>query len=217
MNSRVALTAAALAAGLAVGLALAGCGGSSKSSSSASASTTGSTTISDHSSPPPSTTGPVSHTAPAPAATLARGFHLTSPVVRQNGPIPRRYTCDGADISLPLRFSGVPRATRELVLIMRDPDAPSGNFVHWALAGIPPRTTALQAGGVPGQIIPGRNSLGSLGYRGPCPPHGSHAHHYVITLNALSGRSSLRPGFTADQLQTAAIGVATLVGTYRRG
>ena len=136
--------------------------------------------------------------------------------MRQNGAIPARYTCDGAGISLPLRFSGVPRATRELVLIMRDPDAPSGNFVHWALAGIPPRTTALQAGGVPGQIIPGRNSFGGLGYRGPCPPHGSHAHHYVITLNALAGRSDLKPGFSADQLQTAAIGVATLVGTYRR-
>jgi Raf kinase inhibitor-like YbhB/YbcL family protein len=199
------------------GLALAACGGGGGASSSSTSSTASSTTISDHTAPLTTSTGRNANTAPAPAVRLARGFHLTSPAFRQNGAIPKRYTCDGANVSLPLRFSGVPRGTRELVLIMRDPDAPSGNFVHWALAGIPAGTTALQTGGVPGQIIPGRNTFGSLGYRGPCPPRGSQAHHYVITLNALGARSGLKPGFTADQLQTAAIGVATLVGTYRRG
>lgn len=200
----------------ALAVALGGCGGaSSKSASGASSSTTSvssgasATTASDL-----AKSRSTSQTAAGP--TLARGFHLTSPAFRPGAAIPSQYTCDGGDISLPLRFSGVPPQAKELVLLMRDPDAPSGNFVHWALAGISPSTTQLQAGGVPGQVVPGRNSFGRLGYKGPCPPRGDKSHHYVITLNALGGRSGLTPGFTADQLQTAAVGIATLIGTYRR-
>jgi Raf kinase inhibitor-like YbhB/YbcL family protein len=203
-------------------VALAGCGGGGSSTSASGGASSGTATATA-TQPTPSGGSQTSHsdasptnTTPAPVATLARGFHLSSPAFHSDGPIPRRYTCDGPDLSPPLRISGVPARTRELVLLMRDPNAPSGNFVHWALAGISPRTTQLRAGGVPGQIIPGRNSFGSLGYRGPCPPRGEEAHHYVITLNALSGPSALKPGFTADQLQTAAVGIATLTGTYRR-
>src|SRR5690242_13206742 len=115
---------AALAA--ATGIALVGCGGGGgggASSTSSSAAVT-STTISDHATPTTTSAGPVPNTTVAPAVRLARGFRLTSPAFRQNGPIPKRYTCDGTGVSPPLRFSGIPRATRELVLIMRDPDAP---------------------------------------------------------------------------------------------
>jgi Raf kinase inhibitor-like YbhB/YbcL family protein len=109
----------------------------------------------------------------------------------------------------------VPKGAKELVLVMRDPDAPGGDFIHWAVAGIPPATTGFPAGGVPGLVAPGQNSFGSLGYRGPCPPKGN-AHHYVITLSALAAPSGLKPGFTADQLHTQALGIATLIGTYAR-
>jgi Raf kinase inhibitor-like YbhB/YbcL family protein len=102
------------------------------------------------------------------------------------------------------------------VLVVRDPDAPGGGFVHWAVAGINPATTSFPAGGVSGQITPGRNSFGSLGYRGPCPPTGASAHHYVFTLSALASASGLRTGFSPDQLQTQALGIATLTGTYAR-
>jgi Raf kinase inhibitor-like YbhB/YbcL family protein len=98
---------------------------------------------------------------------------------------------------------------------MRDPDAPGGDFVHWAVAGISPRTAGFPSGGVPGLITPGRNSFGSLGYRGPCPPQGA-THHYVITLTALSAASGLRPGFSADQLRAPTVATATLTGTYGR-
>ncbi len=126
------------------------------------------------------------------------------------------YTCDGRQTSLPLRWTGVPHGATELVLVMRDPDAPGGPFVHWALAGITPATTGFPAGGVSGQVIPGRNSTGSLGYTGPCPPAGSPAHHYVLTLSALAAPSGLKPGFSPDQLQAQALGIATLIGTYAR-
>jgi Raf kinase inhibitor-like YbhB/YbcL family protein len=158
-----------------------------------------------------------STTGVAPTSTTATNsaFHLTSTAFAPGGPIPRAYTCNGPDVSLPLRWSGVPRGTRELVLIMRDPDAPGGNFIHWAVAGIAPGASGVAAGRAAALGTAGRNGFGTVGYRGPCPPAGP-AHHYVITLSALSGRSDLAAGFTAGQLRTAALGVATLVGTYGR-
>jgi Raf kinase inhibitor-like YbhB/YbcL family protein len=216
-------TAAALAA-----ILIAGCGGSSSSSGATSSrtnqsatstpaavtqSTTSATTASSSSSlstPGTSTTSTFSTTA-----TLAHGFHLTSPAFAAGGAIPAAYTCDGTDVSPPLQITGIPPGTRELVLVMRDPDSP-GAFVHWALAGIPPTTTSLPSGGVPGLVAPGRNSFGTLGYRGPCPPHGASPHHYVLTVSALSAPSGLRAGFSADQLSSAATGISTLIGTYAR-
>jgi hypothetical protein len=171
-----------------LGVALSGCGGSAQSRS------TGA-------SPPP--------------VRLVGSLRLTSPAFTAGAAIPRIYTCDGRDISIPLRFAGIPRATRELVLVMRDPDAPTADFVHWAIAGIAPATRGFAQGGVPGLIVPGRNSYGSIGYRGPCPPPG-RAHHYVLTLSALPTASGLKPGFSADQLRTSALAIATLIGTYGR-
>lgn len=183
-----------LAASLLVLSALAGCGGSGT----------------------PSRSSPISTSSGPPPVRLVGSLRLASPAFSAGAAIPRSYSCDGTDISIPLRISGVPRAARELVLVMRDPDAPSGDFVHWALAGIPPSTTGLAAGGVPGLVIPGRNSYGTLGYKGPCPPPG-RTHHYVLTLSALSAPSGLKPGFSADQLRSPAVAIATLIGTYRRG
>ena len=180
--------------------------GSSSSSSTATTSTATSSTST-------STPG-----APSPSggAGLAPGFGLSSTAFKAGGAIPSQYTCDGQDISPPLRWSGVPAGAKELVLVIRDPDAPTGNFVHWAVAGIAPGTSGFPAGGVNGQIIPGKNSFASLGYRGPCPPTGAKAHNYVFTLSALATPSGLHPGFSADQLQSRALGIATLTGTYAR-
>jgi Raf kinase inhibitor-like YbhB/YbcL family protein len=152
---------------------------------------------------------------PAPAVQLAGSLRLNSPAFGQNGSIPRIFTCDGGDVSPPLRWTGVPAGARELVLVMRDPDAPGGGFIHWALAGIPPGARAFREAGVSGHVIPGRNSFGGLGYRGPCPP-GGKAHHYVLTLSALSAPSGLRSGWTTEQLRVGAVAIATLVGTYAR-
>jgi Raf kinase inhibitor-like YbhB/YbcL family protein len=199
----------------AIAIAIAGCGGSTSASSTThSTSSASATSISSA-----ATANAATATPPAgvrPGARLASGFHLSSPAFRAGGAIPRAYTCDGRGSSLPLRWTGAPRGAKELVLVMRDPDAPGGTLVHWAVAGIPPTTRGFPAGGVTGQIIPGRGSFGSLEYRGPCPPRGARAHHYVLTLVALSGRSGLRPGFTPDQLQARALAIATLIGTYAR-
>jgi Raf kinase inhibitor-like YbhB/YbcL family protein len=158
-------------------------------------------------------------TTPSPsggAGLTGSGFALSSPAFAAGGSIPSQYTCDGEDVSPPLQWSGVPAGTKELVLVIRDPGAARGTFVHWALAGIRPSTTGFPAGGVVGQVVPGRNSFGKLGYGGPCPPAGDQPHHYVFTLSALANPSGLSSGFSAEQLNGQALGTATLVGTYGR-
>lgn len=229
-------SAGAIVAVAAAVLAIAGCGSSSgttsaPSTAAATTSTTATTsaTATVASSTPTATTTSSTTTASSLSTTSttsasststataqpAAAFTLSSPAFPAGGAIPSTYTCDGSGSSLPLSWSGVPADTKELVLVMRDPDAPGGTYVHWAVAGIDPTTTGFAAGGVSGMVIPGRNSAGTLGYTGPCPPQGA-PHHYVITLSALGSSSGLQPGFSADQLQASALGIATLVGTYSR-
>ena len=190
----------ARALALALGLLLAGCGGGSHSSS--------------------STAGPRSQSVtstPPPVARPGTSLQLGSPAFSSGVTIPRQYTCDGQDVSPPVSWSGVPRGTRELVLLMRDPDAPGGPFTHWALAGVGPSTRSLSAGQSPPGAIEGRNGFGTLGYRGPCPPRGARAHRYVLTLSALARRVRPKPGFSSNALGAVpAIASAALVGTYGR-
>lgn len=149
---------------------------------------------------------------------------LASPAFAPGGQIPSEYTCDGADLSPPLTWSGVPDGTKSLVLVIEDPDAPSGIFRHWAVFDIPAGVRALQAGYGPNPPAGGfretRNDFGKAGYGGPCPPPGP-AHHYHFRLFAISRpRLDLTSSASAgDVLQAAepyAIQRAELTGTYRR-
>jgi Raf kinase inhibitor-like YbhB/YbcL family protein len=156
---------------------------------------------------------------PAPASiTLSSGFSPGSA-------IPRAYTCDGQDLSPPLRASGLPAATVELLVVMDDHDAPGGSFIHWAIAHInprlvaggPPGSASLQVARNPSGAVLGRNSFGSLGYRGPCPPPGDAPHHYEITVYALGQPSRLSTGFSAGTLgKLDVLALGTLSGTYAR-
>ncbi len=132
--------------------------------------------------------------------------------------ISRAHTCDGRDVSPPLHATGLPSATREIVVVMRDPDAPGGNFIHWAVADLQPTggSLSLPAGATPAGAVLGRNSFGSLGYRGPCPPSGA-PHHYVITVYALGQSPGLRKGFSADDVGgLPVLGQGTVTGLYAR-
>jgi Raf kinase inhibitor-like YbhB/YbcL family protein len=201
-------------------LALAGCaggcgGGGGSSTTSAGGGPAGAATGSASTAGP----GPPTATGPRPAAPtvrLAAGIRFSSPAFRAGGAIPAQYTCDGSDISLPLRWSRVPPGTRELLLVMRDPDATTGNFIHWAVAGIAAASGSLQAGRSPAGTVEGRNSFGSVGYRGPCPPPGGRPHHYVLTLSAFAARSDLTAGFNPDRVRIGALAFGTLIGTYAR-
>ncbi len=151
---------------------------------------------------------------------------LTSPAFAPDGPIPRAHTCDGADLSPPMAWHGVPEETRELALIVDDPDAPRGTWVHWVLYGIPPTVGSLPAGvptspelAAPPGARQGVNDFGRTGWGGPCPPKGP-AHRYVFTLYALDRAAGLPPGATKPVLLAAIAGhvlaETSLIGRYAR-
>src|SRR5947209_3810855 len=117
-----------------------------------------------------------------------KAMDLTSPAFREGDKIPVKYTCDGENISPPLGWTGVPAGTQSLALMVDDPDAPSGTFVHWAIRGIPPTVDRLEENaskaGLPSGAKEGRNGAGRVGWFGPCPPSGTH--HYVFHLYAVN-------------------------------
>ncbi len=110
---------------------------------------------------------------------------VTSTAFSEGGTIPPKYTCDGADISPQLGIEHVPPGTAELALLVEDPDAPGGTFVHWLAWGLDPAQPNL-AEGQPAPIA-GTNGFGSQGYRGPCPP-GGNVHGHALAQASLTGR-----------------------------
>jgi Raf kinase inhibitor-like YbhB/YbcL family protein len=172
-------------------LALAGCGGSS--------------------SPQPQITTPIR------LRTTSTALAFTSSAF-ESGTVPRIYTCDGRNVSPPVRWSSVPRGTREMALELIDPDAPGGPFVHWALVGIRPSLRSLAAGeSVPPGAVAGRNGFGHVGYGGPCPPPGK-PHRYVLVVFALGSSSGLSAGFAPAALPSShALAMGQLTATYGRG
>lgn len=161
---------------------------------------------------------PIASASPEPAA-AAGTLTLQSTAFAEGGAIPKTHSCDGAGMSPPLRWSGVPAGTKELALLVEDPDAPRGTFVHWVIYGIVPEVMAVGEGGLPAGAAQGKNGAGRTSWAGPCPPKGP-AHHYVFTLIAVSKPFSLQPGAGIDEVRAAArdstLAEAKLTGTYAR-
>ena len=145
-------------------------------------------------------------------------FSLTSSAFAPGGTIPRPYTCDGEDRSPPLSWSAPPTGTRSLALILDDPDAPGGRFIHWLAWGITPDTGGLGEGEA--APLEGRNDFATVGYRGPCPPRGHGRHRYRFQLHAVAEKLWLASGAGVQELEQALrtkdLAVAELVGTYQR-
>jgi Raf kinase inhibitor-like YbhB/YbcL family protein len=152
-------------------------------------------------------------------------MRLSSTAFEDGAEIPRRYTCDGEDISPPLNWSGAPAETQSFVLLCDDPDAPAGNWRHWAVYDIPPNETELREGvGLASARHDFRQAINDFGYPaygGPCPPRGHGLHHYRFNLLALSVPGlSLGPGATFSDVEKEArkhaLAESRLVGVYRR-
>lgn len=150
---------------------------------------------------------------------------LTSSAFSAGQSIPGRFTCEGADLSPPLAWSGAPKGTRSFALLCDDPDAPAGPWHHWALFDIPAGTTELAEGYTRDAHVGGTrqavNDFGVRFYRGPCPPKGHGTHHYHLKLLALDiDKLSLKKGATCKEVEVAAnshvIARAELIGTYAR-
>ncbi len=149
--------------------------------------------------------------------TTSGSLTLTSEAFEEGGSIPRRHSCDGEDVSPPLRWSGAPEGTAAYAVIVEDPDA--RGFVHWVAVNIPGSATELPEGAHGPQAgVQGTNNFRRTGYGGPCPPSGTH--RYVFRLLALSRPVDVSAAPTADEVRRAAaaltLGEATLSGTYTR-
>jgi len=168
--------------------------------------------------PPEISQSPVSNPSPQKSE-----LKITSTAFKEGEAIPRGYTCDGANVSPPLEWAGVPKSAKTIAIIADDPDAPAGTWVHWVFYNLPadglglventPQTETLNGGGVQG-----KNDFDKIGYGGPCPPSGTH--RYFFKFYALDGELTLKPGATKDEVEKAMaghiVGQAQLMGTYRR-
>lgn len=149
---------------------------------------------------------------------------ISSGSFRHNQPIPAKHTCEGADVSPPLKWEGAPAGTKSFALIVDDPDAPGGPWVHWVIYGIAATTGELPEGvaktDTVGAMKQGVNDFGRVGYGGPCPPRGHGVHHYHFRLYALDAELKLAPRLSRPQLEAAmkghVVAQTELVGTYQR-
>ena len=150
-------------------------------------------------------------------------FRLTSPAFETGEDIPNEFTCDGPDSSPALIWTDPPPGTETLALIVDDPDAPSGTWVHWVLYNLPATARGLSEGMAKDHQLPdgarqGRNDFGKLGYNGPCPPRGA-PHRYFFKLYALDCKVKLKPGASKGELDRAmkrhVLATAELVGRFQ--
>jgi Raf kinase inhibitor-like YbhB/YbcL family protein len=158
------------------------------------------------------------------AAAGATPFQIVSKSFPKDGNIPAKYTCSGADASPDLAWTGAPAATKAFALVLDDPDAPGGTFLHWLIFNIPATTRQLQPAMPKDSEMKdgtrqGKNDFDKLGYSGPCPPPGA-AHRYAFHLYALNAPLDMKPGSTRRQLGIAMAGKvlaeAQLTGKFKR-
>jgi Raf kinase inhibitor-like YbhB/YbcL family protein len=148
---------------------------------------------------------------------------IISPAFEEAGMIPSKYTCDGEDVSPPLKLEGVPENTQSIALISDDPDAPMGTWVHWVMWNIPADTTEISENVPPEEKLPdgsvqGINDFRKHGYGGPCPPGGTH--RYYFKLYALDTKLDLAGSSDKQQLLNAMeehiLAEGRLMGKYKR-
>ena len=144
-----------------------------------------------------------------------RTLAVRSVAFSHNGNIPLQYTCEGENFNPPIEIDDVPDDTETLALIMEDPDAPRGVFVHWLLWDLPPHSSIIER---TNQGISGRNDFGKIGYGGPCPPSGTH--RYFFTIYALDNAPELESGADKEALLDAMKGhtlaKGELMGLYSK-
>lgn len=164
--------------------------------------------------PQPQTPAPVQSNEVSKEETMK----IESSAFAANQSIPQQFTCDGENVNPPLKISGIPAGTKSLVLIVDDPDAPAGTWIHWLVWNIAPDTGQVEQNSVPAGAMEGTTSFGKPGYGGPCPPSGTH--RYFFKLYALDTSLGLTNQTTVADLEAAMKGhvleQAELVGRYGR-
>jgi Raf kinase inhibitor-like YbhB/YbcL family protein len=179
-----------------IATALAACGGGKRS-------------VTVHTSPTTTTTALTTPTTTAPANSIV----VTSDAFANGQPVPRRYTCDGENVSPPLAWHGVPADAASVAVLVDDPDAQPGTFVHWVVVNVPPTTTSLPTAAKGLDEL--TNSAGHTGWSGPCPPPGK-LHHYRFNVYALRERIPPQATDILLRIEDNPLDHGVLVGTYQR-
>jgi len=147
----------------------------------------------------------------------SNSIKLTSSAFNNGESIPVQFTCKGENISPPLNIVDAPPDAKSLALIMHDPDAPVGDFLHWLMWDLPANTQSIGAGTVPVGAVQGPTGFNKNEYGGPCPPKGSGTHRYIFELYALDTSLGLPANTSREKLQEAMKGhilqQAELMGT----
>lgn len=144
---------------------------------------------------------------------------VTSSAFEEGDTIPVRFSCDGENVAPPLAWGDLPDDTRELAIVVTDPDAPNGLFTHWTVWGIDPSVKSID-GRLPEGAVEGRTSSGETGYSGPCPPAGDEPHRYRYEVIALAAPIPLESGATVeevqDEIESVALSSGVLTGRFGR-
>ena len=152
-----------------------------------------------------------------------RTMQIGSPAFADGAAIPKKYTCEGEDVSPPLNWGSAPEGTKSFALISEDPDAPSGIWVHWVIYNIPGEVNKLSENIPKSEVVlngvkQGLNDFEQIGYGGPCPPPGK-AHRYFFKIYALDSYVNLKSGARKEELiraiQSHILAEGQLIGTYR--
>ena len=155
---------------------------------------------------------------PTMEATAMSTLKISSPAFKHNEPIPSKFTCDGVDVNPALTIEDVPAGAKTLALIMDDPDAPRGTWVHWVVWNISPMIKAIRENSVPDGGKQGVNDFRKHDYGGPCPPSGTH--RYFFKLYALGTTLNLSPETTKsvleDTMRRHILAQSELIGKYTR-
>lgn len=145
-------------------------------------------------------------------------MQITSTAFEHNQNIPSQYTCDGTDMNPPLQISEVPEGTQSLALIVDDPDAPRGDWVHWLVWNIDPSTTEISENSVPAGAVQGLTDFGRNDWGGPCPPSGTHRYFFklyaldsALDLSTSAGKADLLSAMEGHILENG-----ELIGLYER-
>jgi len=155
--------------------------------------------------------------------TKVKAIQISSPAFADGAAIPKKYTCEGEDVSPPLKWGPTPEGTKSFALISEDPDAPSGTWVHWVIYDIPGEVNELSENIAKSEVVlngvkQGLNDFEKIGYGGPCPPAGK-THRYFFKIYALDSYVNLKSGALKEQLikaiQSHILAEGQLIGTYR--
>jgi Raf kinase inhibitor-like YbhB/YbcL family protein len=153
----------------------------------------------------------------APASATGAPLAVSSPAFTNGGAIPQKYTCDGDGTTPPITWSALPAGTRSVAVLVDDPDAPHGTFVHWVLFNVPNNTTGVGGGSIPAGSAQGKNGKGDVGWTPPCPPSGTHHYHFkVYALDTALPAGVSKEDDVSRAMRGHVLASSEIVGTYER-